>query len=204
MRKLAALAAAALALAATAGAAALARAHPDHAVRVVHAVDCGVERWPEKTLSDPFASKVKLTPRPETVNVLRHLTKVVGIGGQRGLGTERTTFRVKARLVGIKQESDSDFHLVIADLVTGKTMIAEFPNQSCDLGAKATLRTRMEKARVAVADACGFAPSSSYRHISGTATITGVGFFDFPHHQTGHAPNDMELHPVLKFTGTCS
>jgi hypothetical protein len=204
MRKLAALAAAALALAATAGAAAPTRTRPDHAARLVHAVDCGTERWPEKTLSDPFASKVRLTPRPETVETLRHLPRVVGIGGQRGLGTERTTFRVKARLVGIKQEPDSDFHLVIADLVTGKTMIAEFPSQACDRGAKPTLRARMQKARVAVVDACGFAPDASYRHLSGIATITGVGFFDFPHNQTGHAPNDLELHPVLKFTGSCT
>ncbi len=168
------------------------------------AAACGSERWPEKTLSDPFASKVKLTPHPATVDGLTRLTKVVGIGGQRGLGTERTVFRVHARLVGIKQEADSDFHLVIRDLVTRRTMIAEFPSESCTLGAAAKLRTKMEAARVAVVDACGFAPNSGYRRISGTATVTGVGFFDFLHHQTGHAPNGIELHPVLRFTGTCT
>jgi hypothetical protein len=195
VRKLAALAAVALALALTAGAAALTR---------VDAAACGTERWPEKTLADPFASKVKLTPHPATVDGLRALTKVVGIGGQRGLGVERTTYRVHVRLVGIKQEADSDFHLVIADPTSGKTMIAEFPNGSCTLGATTTLRAKMQKARVALVAACGFAPNSDYHLISGTATITGVGFFDFSHHQTGHAPNDIELHPVLKFSGSCS
>jgi len=29
-------------------------------------------------------------------------------------------------------------------------------------------------------------------------TVTGVGFFDSPHNQTGAAPNEIELHPVLK------
>jgi hypothetical protein len=195
VRKLAALAAAALALALTAGAAALTR---------VDAAACGTERWPEKTLADPFASKVKLTPHPATVDGLRTLTKVVGIGGQRGLGVERTTYRVHATLVGIKAEADSDFHLVIADPTSGKTMIAEFPNGSCTLGAAKSLRAEMQKARVAIVNACGFAPNSGYHLISGTATITGVGFFDFPHHQTGHAPNDIELHPVLKFSGSCT
>jgi hypothetical protein len=28
--------------------------------------------------------------------------------------------------------------------------------------------------------------------------VTGVGFFDFLHGQTGVAPNGIELHPVLK------
>ena len=123
---------------------------------------------------------------------------------QRGLGTERTTYRVHVLLVGIKQEPDSDFHLVIADPATGKTMIAEFPNQSCTLGAKASLRTKMQTARAAIVTACGFAPNSGYHLISGAATIAGVGFFDFFHKQTGHAPNDLELHPVLKFSGSCS
>jgi hypothetical protein len=36
------------------------------------------------------------------------------------------------------------------------------------------------------------------------ATITGVGFFDFDHGQTGVAPNAIELHPVLGFgRATC-
>jgi hypothetical protein len=38
----------------------------------------------------------------------------------------------------------------------------------------------------------------------GTATITGVGFFDYQHGQTGVAPNAIELHPVLGFKGACS
>ena len=204
MRRLTALAAAALALALTAGAAALTRDRPRSAVTLVRGTACGIERWPEKTLADPFASKVNLTPHAATVDGLRKLTRVVGIGGQRGLGVERTTYRVHVKLVGIKREADSDFHLVIADPTSGKTMIAEFPDPSCTLGAKATLRTRMQTARVAVVTACGFAPNSGYHHVAGKATIAGVGFFDFPHRQTGRAPNDIELHPVLEFSGSCS
>jgi hypothetical protein len=36
--------------------------------------------------------------------------------------------------------------------------------------------------------------------MSGTAQITGVGFFDTNHGQDGVAPNTIELHPVLDFT----
>ena len=31
------------------------------------------------------------------------------------------------------------------------------------------------------------------------ARVTGVAFFDFPHVQTGVAPNAIELHPILGF-----
>ena len=34
------------------------------------------------------------------------------------------------------------------------------------------------------------------------ATITGVGFFDSIHGQTGVAPNGIELHTDLSFEGT--
>ena len=34
-------------------------------------------------------------------------------------------------------------------------------------------------------------------------TITGVGFWDEKHGQTGIVPNGIELHPVLNFQGDC-
>jgi hypothetical protein len=46
--------------------------------------------------------------------------------------------------------------------------------------------------------ACGEA-SSSFHDLVGTATITGVAFFDKKHGQNGIAPNGIELHPVLAF-----
>jgi hypothetical protein len=62
----------------------------------------------------------------------------------------------------------------------------------------------METARSAVLSACGLTPSSGYHRLTGTATLTGVAFFDFIHRQIGHAPNGIELHPVLQFTGQCT
>jgi hypothetical protein len=165
---------------------------------------CGLERWPVKTLADPGAPHVALTPKLTTIEALRNRTVTVGIGGARGIGTERTTFRVKARLVELKVEADDDVHLVIADPQTGGTMIAEFPAAVCTHGATAKVRALMQKARTALVLACGFAPNTNFRPIQGTATIDGVGFFDFLHHQSGNAPNGIELHPVLRFVGRCS
>ena len=196
------------ALALTAGAAALTAGQPDRAAQFDRAtalsLKCGVERWPVKTLADPDASRVSRSAVRRTVDGLAHLPVVVGIGGARGVGTELMRVKVSAKLVGIKAEADGDFHLVIKDPSTGMRMIAEFPNQGCTHGASAALRTKMQAARVAVVDACGFAPNSDYHHLTGTATVTGVPFFDLLHRQTGHAPNGIELHPVLKFTGQCT
>jgi hypothetical protein len=57
----------------------------------------------------------------------------------------------------------------------------------------------MAAARDAFIAACG-PPTGSYRTITGTATVSGVGFFDRIHGQRGVAPNGIELHPVLAFT----
>ena len=54
--------------------------------------------------------------------------------------------------------------------------------------------------RSALIAACGQPSSSHFTDLKGTATVTGVGFFDIPHGQTGIAPNAIELHPVLKFS----
>jgi hypothetical protein len=158
---------------------------------------CGFERWAVKTLTDPRARLVNFRPRATTVSALRRL----GPTGSytRGAGVERRTYRVRARLVATKLEADQDFHLVIADLRRpNQTMIVEFPASNCT--RHALRRKQMAAARAAFVRACGHPSSSSFTYLRGSATITGVGFFDFIHGQTGVAPNGIELHPVLGFT----
>jgi hypothetical protein len=207
-RPLAAVGVLTAALALTAGAAALTAEQPDGTARIdrrtATAVTCGVERWTVKTLSDPDASRVSKRAVPGTVNKLARLPVGVGIGGIRGVDAELTRVRVTAKLVGIKSEPDGDMHLVIKDPVTGVKMIAEFPNQGCTRGATPALRRSMQRARLAVVHECGFTPNSGYHLLKGDVTVTGVPFFDFLHRQTGHAPNGVELHPVLRFTGHCA
>ena len=119
--------------------------------------------------------------------------------GPRAPGVERTTFRFRARLVEMKLEEDEDYHLVIAGLShRSRTMIVEFPAAGCV--RHALHRKQIIRARAALVRACGYPSSSSFTPLNGTATITGVGFFDFFHGQTGVAPNGIELHPVLAFS----
>jgi hypothetical protein len=76
---------------------------------------CGVERWDVKTLQDPDADKIRLTPRPASVSALRRLTKPASLTEGRIPGVETTVYRVTARLREMKIEEDGDVHLVIAD-----------------------------------------------------------------------------------------
>jgi hypothetical protein len=157
-----------------------------------------------KTLTDSTAGQVRLVPHTTSVRALRRLQPPSSLPRDARIRpVETTTYRVHARLVESKLEEDSDFHLVIADPRTGGTMIVEFPANYCTLTAKPVPRRRMQAARLAFIRACGFTSSSHFTLLRGTATITGVGFFDFQHGQTGVAPNAIELHPVIGFKGAC-
>jgi len=164
-------------------------------------VACGVERWGVKTLTDPLARRINFTPRATTISSLRARLAPAGIGGLGRLrGLETRTFRLRAALVAMKLEDDSDIHLVIADPRDSRlTMIVEFPNAACTSGASRQARAKMRGARNRLVAACG-SPTSSFTSLSGRATISGVGFFDELHGQTGVAPNGIELHPAVGLT----
>ena len=162
--------------------------------RAVHGAICGFERWPVKTLSDPQAREVDFTPRPATVRYLGSLPARPGGQDSRG-PLEKRTFAVQARLVGVKREEDSDYHLVVA--AGGATMIAEMPLLGCTAGAQH--RYAMTAARGELERAVGGPVGSSWIHPNLRVRVVGVLFFDFPHGQSGHARNYAELHPVLGF-----
>ena len=191
-------------VAAAEGAAVWGSSAPLRPVAQTAGIACGVERWPVKILGDPMASQVKLTPHPSSVPALRRLRVPPSLPQKaRNRPVETSSYRVHARLVESKFEDDSDFHLVIADPRTGETMIVEFPALYCTLTAKPALRRRMQSARSAFIRACGAPSRSGFDRLRGKATISGVGFFDFWHGQNGVAPNAIELHPVLGFSGSC-
>jgi hypothetical protein len=181
---------------------------------------CGVERWDVKTLAD--AAGIRLHPAAtgtsRTISALAQLPVVTGANGSRGVGTERREFTIhNVILVEAKVEADSDIHLVVADpAVPSTTMIVEFPLSTC-LPVKSSLHTpaqntqigkdrALEKAaRDAFVAACGTPSPTRFTHFPAGArgTISGIGFFDVQHGQTGVAANAIELHPVVFFSGHC-
>lgn len=156
---------------------------------------CGVERWSVKTGTDPDAGLVDLASSTSTtVATMRGLTAPNPIPtDSRVAPTETTVWVINATLTEYKLESDSDYHLVLAD-ANGDTMIAEIPSPSC-VGSGSPFLTEITNARSEF-DAV-YTPTTSFKTANVPVQITGVGMFDFLHGQTGVAPNGIELHPVL-------
>ena len=160
---------------------------------------CGKERWSVKTGTDGGATEVDAAhPRTARIIDLIALQPPSPLPtDSRFAPTENTVFVVDATLTDFKFETgstgDSDYHLVLQD-EQGNTMVAEIPFPGC-VGASSSFAGQIASAR-AKFDA-QLTATSSFQTANVPVRVTGVGFFDFFHHQHGAAPNVIELHPVL-------
>jgi hypothetical protein len=156
---------------------------------------CGVERWDVKTMTDPAAQRVNLTPTSATVEQLTVLSVPAEFSRDaERLPSEFQTYTVQATLLEFKEEADSDIHLVIVG-ASGETMIAEIPDPPCSQGSRVDVQ--IARARARFVDLFGQPSRSSWVEVNAPITVTGVLFFDVHHGQTGVAPNAVELHPVV-------
>ena len=157
---------------------------------------CGVERWSVKTGTDAAAAQVNTAPRDTTIAALRVLPLPSGLssGSARFAGTgEMQVWRLSnVTLTEYKLEKDGDYHLVVKD-AAGATLIVEIPAPKCVAGGP--WAAQITAARAAM-DA-KFTVSSSFQAANLPVTVTGAGFFDLLHGQTGVAPNAFELHATL-------
>lgn len=155
-------------------------------------VACGKERWDVKTLADPAASSVNLTPVDTTVAALRALPAPVNPVAR--TDGEKQVVRVHATVFAYKTEADSDVHLGVKD-AQGSTMIFEIPDPAC---VNDSFKAQIAQARSTWDSAH---PSGvSFTTGSWPVTVTGVVFFDRSHGQLAVAPNAVEVHPVLSIT----
>ncbi|HET9118609.1 MAG TPA: hypothetical protein VFN75_11150 [Pseudonocardiaceae bacterium] len=156
---------------------------------------CGVGRWSVKTGTDADRSLINLqSTTGTTIAALTMLSAPSALSANhRVQSTETTVFRLSATLTEFKMEADSDYHLVLAD-GAGHTMIAEIPDPAC-VGSTSPLASSISKARGEF-DA-KYSATTSFKTVNVPVTVTGAGFFDFLHGQTGVAPNGIELHAVL-------
>ena len=136
---------------------------------------CGFERWPVKVLTDRDRALVDFKPADTTVTALNNLTQYnTHPYDWRVKDEELRVYRVRARLVEMHDEADSDLHLVIAEPdQPDVSMIVEIPAPFCTLGSGH--ESDYETAR---ADARGNRRRQPNRD-------RGVGFFDTIHSQTG-------------------
>ncbi len=155
---------------------------------------CGVERWSVKTGTDADAGSVDLARVvPTTIAELTSLPKPGSLPANNRISpTETQVFSITATMTLYKHESDADYHVVISD--GARTMIVESADIGC-VGGNSPFASGIARARSEL-DA-RLTPSTSFKTANLPVTVTGVGFFDFLHGQTGVAPNGVELHPLL-------
>ena len=156
---------------------------------------CGVERWSVKTGTDADAGLINLQSTTQTT-----IASLISLpapstlpANNRIQPTETTVFQLQATLTEYKLEPDSDYHLVLSD-GSGNTMISEIPSPAC-VGSSSLLLSGIQNARSEFN--AQYTATSNFQTANVPVTITGVGFFDFLHGQTGVAPNGIELHAVL-------
>lgn len=159
---------------------------------------CGTWRGDVKTLTDSQAMSVNFTSPPSTVETLGHLARPSTLGAHTPrLAEERRAYRVRAKLLEMKQEADGDFHIVLQG-TSGATMIAQIPDPACAVGSPQIVQLRT--ARRGFVSRFGHPDTQRFQPVPGQPTLTvyGVLFFDEIHNppQHGAAPNGAELHPV--------
>jgi hypothetical protein len=168
----------------------------------VQSPTCGVERWSVKTGGDPDAVNVDLNnPVPTTIGALRALTPPsTPPDNARFAPAENTVYVIRATMTMFKLETDVDYHIVVQD-ENGATMVTEIPCPCC-VAVSSPFTAAIANARQEFDS--HFTATTFFQSVSVPVQITGVGFFDFLHGQTGVAPNGIELHPILdiKFLNT--
>jgi len=183
----------------------------------------GVERWGPKDGTDSQARNIDLanvTTETVTNLVTIHEPQLPGDNKTRIVPDEMHVFRVQARLVKWKHElNDGDYHLVLTDDTlnytnelanppvppTGHSFVGEMPNPTCfsgrdgSFGSQTPFAQGITAARQTMDQRFPNADRSGMWNDGAGAPveITGIGFFDRPHGQTGRAPNDIEIHPIL-------
>jgi hypothetical protein len=154
----------------------------------------GVERWSVKVLTDAAAGTVNFTPSVTTItNLVNIVTPTPSSTMPRYAGIEDKTYSVTCNITIKKAETDNDYHLVLSDGIN--TMIGEIPDPTCSAAASSTHVNQYIAARNFVN--ANIASGNVYNVNIPPVVVYGVAFIDPPHGQTGAAPNNLEIHPIL-------
>jgi hypothetical protein len=182
----------------------------------VQSPTCGIERWSVKVGTDPDVHLVNLNnPVRTTIAELGALTPPPDPPGPpsdaRVPPTEATVYVIDATMTLYKKEADVDYHVVLQDN-SGHTMVAEIPSPACIIAQNpngpgrvlvpSPLQQGIANSR-AKFDA-RFTATTFFQTANVPVRVTGVGFFDFIHGQSGVAPNGIELHPILDIAFTAN
>ena len=154
----------------------------------------GVDHWEMKVLADDQGHEIDFTPVKTTLHKLVASPTLKSKDGQPRQPIEMKTYTIECHIEKFLYEDDGDIHLVLKD--SGRTMIGEIPFPYFPEADASGFKRKFIKVRKQFHQLTDTDRSWSKK----TFLVTGVGFVDFPHDQTGHADNNLELHPILSIT----
>ena len=162
---------------------------------------CGIERWAVKTLSDPAASSVDVSPsRPNHYQGPERAADALQWTSRppARLPEEFVVYEVVGRIAYVKDEDDRDYHVAVADPTDSSyTLVTEVVNTACSGAISSPHRDSMGATRARFMELlAGRSPSAL---VGTTVRLRGVGFYDFDHRQIGRSRNCIELHPLTLF-----
>lgn len=152
----------------------------------------GKERWAVKTVTDKDSASIYPVPVQIRISDLRALKAPpkLTFNLPRQGPVEKTTYITTCTVREYLAEADGDFHLVLID-TAGNTMIGEIPNPLfCEHSRFRNQITDARKKFISLVIDGRLIKTGIYK-------ITGIGFFDKLHGQTGVSPNGIELHPII-------
>jgi hypothetical protein len=160
----------------------------------LRAYGCGSDRWPPKVFGDSDVAAIAARAVPSTIEALTRLQAPPSLPYSRRIGPVETSIYSIAdvTLTGIQLAPDGDYELFLRD-ATGHRMLAESPDPNCLHDSP--LKERASAAHRALAQR--YQPGLVPKPLNEQVSVTGVGFFDFVLNEPGHAPNGIELHPLL-------
>ncbi len=155
----------------------------------------GEERWEQKVLVDNGADSISEFYEETTIEELHQInTKTEANKYKKGrprMEIEKQIYKIRhCFITDVLRENDNDLHLVIED-GHGNTMIAEIPDADCPVAKESDWSGNYEEVRKTM-----LKYANNYRHY--LFTVTGPLFVDKSHGQTGRAPNNIEIHPILE------
>ena len=164
-------------------------------------ITCGVERWAVKTCYDADTVNINFSNIvPSSVAYQRSLiAPTLPSDNTTRLPGEDTVYSLDVHLVECKLETDQDIHVVISTIgKTSETMVAEIVNPECPNIINTSRYAEFKTLRDWFVST--YSPTTSFKTLNVNVHLTGVGFFDFLHGQTGIPPNGREIHPILTMT----
>jgi hypothetical protein len=156
-------------------------------------------RWPIKTMTDPQAGSVNLSPVSTTIIAERALPtpspQPLPSEYPNRIGpTELATYTLtNVTLYRVDPPgSDQDIHILLEDAV-GNFTVAEATNPACAAGSR--VLSQMQTVRNFIAENWTLTPGT-YVYPNVQVNVTGVGFYD-PYTGEEHPTSGFEMHPVL-------